>query len=63
MDTATLLGNVVLGSQSAPEGLGLPDDAPRGRGQAQSHRRPPPLTRMDWGQTTPDSPAHLCNAN
>lgn len=63
MDTATLLGNVVPGSQSAPEGLALPADSPCGRGQSQPHGRPSPLTPRDWGQMTPDSPAHSRNVN
>lgn len=63
MDAATLLGNVVPGSQSAPEGLGLPADPACGCGQSQSHGRPPPLTPRDWGRMTPDSPAHSRNAS
>ena len=52
MGTATLLGNVVPGSQSARRGWD-PADPPCGRGQPQPHRRPPPLTPRDWGQMTP----------
>lgn len=58
-----LLGNTVLGGQSAQEGPGLTADAPHGCEQTCSQGSPLPVTSREWDQMTPDSPAHSHNTN